>query len=239
MENFKITIIGNSVSLRVRPVEKYPNNKNYGMLLGELLQKKYPEKCVTIDNKAFGRATLSDTMLQIDDFINTFADLYILNIGVPDASTREIPYWFAQILNNKKYSLKKAFWGLIHKKIFVPKRAFWVKLRGKKTWTTEKKFAQNYEKLVKTLLKETNGQVITMAINPPDERIENSIPGSRESYMQYNQIINKISEKHELPHLTFDDLKSETDYPDGIHYSLTGHKIVANRLFQTIEKNYA
>jgi hypothetical protein len=52
MGNLKVTIIGNSVALRVRPPEKHPNNKNYTQQLGEILQKKIKNSTIIIENKS-------------------------------------------------------------------------------------------------------------------------------------------------------------------------------------------
>ena len=236
MEKIRITIVGNSVAIRVRPPLKNPENKNYGQILEEILQEKFPDKIVTVTNKGFGRATISDILLRLDNIINSFPNYYILNIGVPDASTREIPYWFANILNKKSDFFLKTILGSIHSRIIKKYSAFFVKLRGKRTWIPIKKFEKLYIYLVKTLIKETNAKIITMSINIANERVEKAIPGSRESFIKYNETIEKISDKHNLPYLNLDELNCETDYPDGIHFSAKGSKIVAHKLSQLILK---
>ena len=55
MNKLRITIIGNSVAIRNRPPQKFPNNKNYGLLLEEILQNNHPEQIVMVNNLGFSR----------------------------------------------------------------------------------------------------------------------------------------------------------------------------------------
>ena len=236
MKNTKITIFGCSVALRIRPAEYIPNNNNYGIILENLLNKKYPQNCNIVQNFAFSRATIFEIKEQLENYITTYPDFFILNIGVPDASTREIPYWFAQILNKKKDSNIKTLFLFIHAKIFKKRNAFFVKLRRKQPWVSAKKFKANYIHILKSLNKETNAKIICLSINPANKRVESKIPGSSAKYKEYNKIIEKIAKKYNAYYISFDDLVSEKHYPDGIHFNTKGHKIVAERLFKIITK---
>lgn len=234
-EKLKITVLGNSVALRTRPVEKRPNNKNYGIILEELLNSSGFE--CSIENRAFQRATSQDILEKLDDYIATFPDYYILNIGVCDAPTREIPYWFAEIINRKKSSLLKNILVYFRNKVILPKRTFFVKLRGKKQWISEKKFERNYSELLKRLEKDTNARFILLSINLANKRIESILPKSAENYIKYNSIIKKLAQNSRAVYLSLDDLDSEIHYPDGTHFSKAGNKEVANRLYQLIMAN--
>ncbi|MBT3208570.1 MAG: hypothetical protein HN704_02305 [Bacteroidetes bacterium] len=234
MKIIRITIVGNSVAIRVRPPQKNPYNKNYGQILEDILQERLSDKIVAVRNKGFGRATITDIMTKFDDIINTFPNYYILNIGVPDASTREIPFWYANILNMKNDFFIKTLLGSIHSRIFKKYSSFFVKLRGKKSWISIKKFEKYYDHIIKTLEKETNAKIITLSINRANERIENAIPGSSRSFEKYNKVIEEISDRNDLIHLNLDDLNCETDYPDGIHFSAKGSRIVAKQISEII-----
>ena len=196
MKNLKLTIIGNSVALRNRPPEMHPNNKNYGELLGELLQNKYPEKYISINNISYGRATMKDVMKLLDEYLRTFPHFFIINLGVCDAATREIPFWFAEILNKKNDSLIKKIFSSIQFRIIRNHRSFFVKLRGERPWISILQFENLYRKLVLELTKGTNAKLITMPINAGNDRIEKEIPGSRENYQWYNKVIEKLSQEY-------------------------------------------
>ncbi len=237
MRKLRITIIGNSVAIRNRPPQINPNNKNYGMLLEELLQKKYPEQIVLVKNMGFSRATITNVVQKYDEYIASMPDYFIINIGVSDASTREIPFWFAEILNNPKQSWYKTFFAAFHNYCIKPKRSFFVKLRGKKSWISKKKFKKYYKELLIFLQKETNAKIITVPINPADDRVEKAVPGSSDNYIKYNSMIKTITDECNGIYLELDDLDLKVHYPDGIHYSLQGNQFVAEKLFNLIKKD--
>lgn len=237
MKNIKITIIGNSVAIRNRPPQKYPHNKNYGIILEELFQYKYPKQFVSVNNMGFSRATIVNVLERTDEYIASMPHYYIINIGVSDASTREIPYWMAEIINNPKKSWYKSLFSGIHHHFIKPKRSFFVKLRGKRSWVTKKEFKKCYRTLIQLLQKETNARIITVPINPANERVEMAVPGSNKNYQEYSRIIKSIAKTNDCFYLDLDDLNSEQHYPDGIHYSYKGNELVAKKLFGVIEKD--
>lgn len=234
MDKIKITIIGCSVAVRVRPSELFPDNNNYGVLLEKFLNNKFSNNCIDVNNYGFSRATIFQINEKLEEYITTFPDFFVLNIGVPDASTREIPYWYAQILNNKKNNLLKYIFSFIHSKIITKNNAFFVKLRKKRPWVSEKKFSSYYEKILQTIVKETNARIIVLAINPTSNRVEMSIPGSRNNYIRYNKIIQKFANKYNANFISFENLEIEKYFPDGIHYNLNGHQFVAQKLFEIV-----
>ena len=237
MKKLRITIIGNSVAIRNRPPQKNPNNKNYGVLLEELLQDNYQRKIVLIKNMGFGRATITNIIQKYDDYIASFPDYFIINIGVSDASTREIPFWFAEVLNSKKQSCYRTLFAAIHHYLIKPKRSFFVKIRGKKSWISQNKFENYYRELILLLQKETNAKMITIPINPTNERIEKAVPGSSSNYKKYNTLIKKIADECNCIYLGLDDLDSKIHNPDGIHYSIDGNRLVAEKLFGLIKED--
>ena len=237
MKKLRITIIGNSVAIRNRPPQKFPNNKNYGVILEELLQKEYSDKFVLVTNMGFSRATIVNVIQKYDEYVASMPEYFIINIGVSDASTREIPYWLAELINNPKQSWYKTLFAAFHHYFIKPKRSFFVKIRGKKSWITQKKFRKYYKELILFLQKETNARIIFVPINPANDRVEKAVPGSSGNYKKYNEIIRRIADECEGIYLELDDLNSEVHYPDGIHYSLQGNKSVAEKLFDLIEKD--
>ncbi|MEA2107083.1 MAG: GDSL-type esterase/lipase family protein [Bacteroidota bacterium] len=236
MKNLNITIIGNSVALRVRPPKQYPDNKNYTKLLEKELSTQLPSHNIRLINKAIGALTTYDVIQKIDEYINTFPEFYIINLGVVDASTREIPKWLNQWINSKKENfilfLVHAFYNHLIKRY----RSFFVKLRGKKSWISKKKIKKYFSELVQTLTKETNAKIIVIPINPANQRVEKQLPGSLKKHLEYNKIIEKIIKDYSHEFLNTDFLKHEIHYPDGVHYSYEGHQIIAKEISKIILK---
>ena len=196
MKLFKITIIGNSVALRTRPHQS--NSKNYGQLLEAYLNENASDQLTLVQNLSFGRATLTDFKEIEADIIKQFPDLYILNIGVCDASTREVPFWYAEIMNRKKASILRALALGLHHYFFKKNRPKLVKLRGKKPWISAARFRKLYGELIHTIQHHTNGKVIVLSINQANERVEKELPGTSESFRQYNKIIRELAKEFQV-----------------------------------------
>jgi lysophospholipase L1-like esterase len=230
----KIAIIGNSVGLRVRPPEPYPYNMTYTQkmrlaLAGEGI-------CVEVENFCKGRSTVREVLEQGDQIIRSFPDFYIINIGITDASTREIPLWFSNLIFASRTSFARNIAAAIHNFIFLPNRRFFTNIRGRRSWINPKKFLHFYGKLVRDLIKNTNAYILMLKINDCTERVENQLPGTKRNIVHYNQIVGEIvslaPDRIEL--IDTSDLNPDIDLPDGIHYSKTGHNVIAERLMMAI-----
>jgi len=234
MKHIKISIIGCSVAIRVRPPQKEPNNKNYGQVLLSNLSEKNENTCFTVNNKAFTRATLKDIFPKVDELISDYPDYFILNIGIPDASTREIPRYISNFITYKTHLKLSVFIQLLYNFLIKPNIKFFVKIRGKRTWVNEKQFENLYEKLLNYIVKETNAKIIIVPINPPSKRIEDKLPGTIENVVVYNKIISDLADKYNIKMVNINNLESTQNFPDGIHYSVDGHKEISNRISEFI-----
>jgi|SRR5690554_4977832 len=232
----KIVIVGNSVALRNRPHNNL-TSKNYGQIIEKTLNEGIQNEIILVKNLAFTRATMYDLHKVYPQIINNYGDLYIVNIGTSDAATREIPRWFADFLfSNKRSFLVKAL-KAFHLYFIKPNRRLLVKLRGKRAWTSAKVFNQEYRKLIYEIQHNTNGKVICLSNNLPNERVEKEVPGSYKNYQKFNSIIKSICEDTDSIYMNLDDLDAENHYPDGTHFSEAGNQVIAERLLKIIEEN--
>ena len=188
-----------------------------------------------MDNLSFTRATVYDLHKIYDQVINRFGDVYVINIGVSDAATREIPRWFADFLFSKKRSLTAKILKGFHLYFIKPNRRLLVKLRGKRSWTSAKVFKKEYEQLVHEIQHNTSGKIICLSLNLPNERIEHQVPGSTKQYKKFNQIIKNICLEKNSFYISLDDLNPEIHYPDGTHFSEEGNKVVATKILSLIK----
>lgn len=232
MRNFKVTIIGNSVALRTRP--HHPTSKNYGQLLEEKLADHYQNKHCWVNNRAFSRATILDILRLEQSLIAEFPDFYIINIGVCDAATREIPLWMANIINNPKESVLKTLFANLHHFFIKPYNAFFTRLRGKRPWVGSQQFRKSYSKLLDSLRKNTNAKIICLGINLANERIEGVVPGSAKKYRSYSTIIKDCADQVGASYLDTHDLSDTNHYPDGTHFNDAGHQAILERITKVI-----
>ena len=219
----KIVIIGNSVALRNRPHVK-EQSLNYGQLISKGLNTTESETLYIIENIAFGRATMLDLHKVSDQIINTFGDLYIINIGVSDAATREMSRWFGNILNQRKQTLVVKIAKGISKVFYIPFRTTLVKLRGKRSWTSKSKFLRLFTELIFKIQHNTSGKIIVIPLNIGNKRIESIVPGTNKNYKVFNSIVTTVCKEKNVHLLNTQNLKSEIHYPDGTHFSEAGNK---------------
>lgn len=235
MKIHKIVIVGNSVALRNRPHNNL-TSKNYGQIIEKKLNEGKENEIVQVKNLAFTRATMYDLHKVYPQVINNFGDIYIINIGTSDAATREMPRWFADFLFTSKRSFLIKVMKGFHFYCIRPYRSFFVKLRGKRAWTSAKVFKEEYRKLIYTIQHNTNGKVICIANNLPNDRVEKEIPGSYKNNQRFNSIIASICEEKKAIYMNLDDLNAKDHYPDGTHFSEEGNQEIANRLLKIINK---
>jgi lysophospholipase L1-like esterase len=232
---YKIAIIGNSVALRTRPPQLLNDNQNYGVRLESLLNQE-GDAFYLVNNYGFGRATIYEIYLKLDNLIAAMPDLYILNIGIVDASTREVPLWFSNIVTSRKKNIFHNTMRAFHHYIFKRFRPFWVKARGKKSWISESSFKNYYRLIIEAIKKDTHARLILMPINKGNERVEKQIPGTLDNIKQYNKIIRELAFENKVDFLETEDLQSKDFFPDGIQFNAEGHFLIAERLQQLIKK---
>ena len=235
MKKIKITIIGNSVAMRVRPPQAFPDNLNYGQILEKKLSDTFPSTISNVENLSLHRALVQDVLNNIDTYIQSFPDYFIINLGVVDACCREIPLWYSNRINDQKHTLMSKFFLCPLYYNFIKKhRPAFVKLRGYRQWGNLGEFKAKYIKLLDSIIKETNAKIITLSISPPTTRIEKELPGSRKNITAYNHIIKQLTFERHQQFIDLDGLNPEKHCPDGIHFSLEGHDLVASLLYKCL-----
>ncbi|MEC8011017.1 MAG: SGNH/GDSL hydrolase family protein [Pseudomonadota bacterium] len=215
----KIVMLGNSVGLRIRPPSEYPNNKTYTQILRD-------EGHVTI-NLCKGRSLLQDITNNMDLILRECPDYYILNIGVTDLSSREIPLWYSDILHSKRSGIVRKINILIYEKFLKKIRRILVILRFKRSWVSEREYKDNLKYLIKRIKKETNAKIFIMPILSVTSRIEKELPGSKSRFEKINLWYESLNDNR-VKVLTGIVREAGVVNPDGIHLNAEGHKEVAS-----------
>ena len=234
----KITIIGNSVALRVRPSIQLELDESYvyGYLLESELNKFDGNSLAwTVDNLGLSRLLIKEVYDNSDEYLRSFSDVYIFNIGCVDAPNREIPLWFSDIVFKRKYKIfhsviNTLYISVIKKYLRLPL----VALRGHKPWVSETEFKFYFNEVLEMFCKQTSAKIIVMGINAGNQRIENMLPGTMANYRLYSEILKKICLKNQVDFIDVSDLSSENYFPDGVHYNDKGHAEISLRLVKSI-----
>lgn len=227
----KLCIVGNSVTLRVRPRVKKEESKVYSTLLNEELSDDWE-----VIKHGKSRYLSSELLNEIDKFIEYDASAYILNIGCVDAPPREIPKWYSDITFKRKYlKLYPIFNGLYSLIRSLGLRRYFVYLRNSKPWVNKEDFYRNMSLSVEKILAATNSEIIVLGINKGSSRLENHLPGILENYRIYNGLLKDLCSKYNLKFLDVSDLNAKEHFPDGVHFNELGHRIIAERIIKRLD----
>ena len=232
-DTLKITIIGSSVSLRIRPNLPAGEGLNFGQIVEQSLAS---DKQVLVTNLGLSRMLITEIDYNLDQYIRTFPDLFIINIGAVDAPNREIPRWFSNYIFKRKSRTSFKFFNWFHKKIIKRVRTVLVRIRMRSPWVTSKSFLQNFDSVITTLQKETNARIIVLGINNGNENIDRVLPGSSKNYIKYNDNLKSLARNKGVQFLDVSNLISNEYFPDGVHYNQEGHEIIAKRIIELWHK---
>ena len=213
MSKDKLVVIGNSVTIRVRPED---SSLNYANLVANKLK--------------FELIHLGEGALLLEEFSKQQKHQkipknshVIINFGIVDACTRPIPkslYNFMMETDKSSFKQTRRLIRFMENKF----RTKLVKLKGKKSWTDRDKFIQQMNNLI-DIIKSKNCSYSILGINYPNNRIESVLPGSQENVILFNKELEKLNN-----YISVHDLNDQEYYPDGIHYNSKGHQLITDKI---------
>ena len=235
--NKKILILGCSVALRVRPpASDHSKNKNYGQIIEDALNQRRNDEFWSVINRASTRAVTRDVIKEKDEIGRVNPEYVILNVGAVDAPNRDIPLWFSDVLHRKRCIMfYRLFNALNHYVIKKSLRRTLVVLRGRRSWTKKSQFKKDVVDLIRCVQRDSRSKLIVLGVNAGNQRIERQLPGTMEKYSEYNQILSSIVQNEGGDFVEVSDLTDDY-FPDGVHYNLEGHQIIAKRLLNEISE---
>jgi lysophospholipase L1-like esterase len=228
----KVLVVGNSVSVRVRP----PEDKGQNFTFSNIIESQLSPKASVF--------TIAESGLMINDFaknpdrlITAKPDVLISNFGIVELSSRSINRSLYDFLYYKKVRSKfgrtfQLMLSIIETKFRIPL----VYLRFKRPWYNLSLFIKDYFELITRVQRETGTKFIVLGINLPNSRVEKQLPGSIKRVQKANEIIeNKCLELDNVYYIPVDsELDHESHFPDGIHYNKLGHEMIADKIKSVI-----
>ena len=213
MSKDKLVVIGNSVTIRVRPED---GSQTYAHIIANKLK--------------LDLIHLGEGALLLGEFLNQERQQkipnnshVIINFGIVDACTRPISkslYNFMMEIDKSSFRQTRKLIRFMENKL----RTKLVKLRGKKSWTDKNKFMQQMNTLI-SILKSKNCSFSILGINYPNNRIESDLPGSQKNVIQFNKELEKLNN-----YIAVNDLNHQEYFPDGIHYNAKGHQLITDKI---------
>lgn len=235
----KLLVLGSSVALRVRPTSspRY-SNKPYAQLTEEYLNLDSSDDVFIANNISFSRAIVKEYLNKRDVISGLNPEYIIINLGIVDAPSRDIPLWFSDIIFKRKWKILFPSFSFLYNNFFKGNtRRFFTNLRFRKSWVSEKSFKKDFNTLIETIKRESFAKIIIIGINKGSQRIENELPGTLVKIERYNTILKELSKTHKLKFISTSDLESETYFPDGVHYNTKGHKYIAKLITSQIQSD--
>ena len=212
------------------------------ILLGQL-KSEFPRHKFILINSSQGGIKV-DRILELiqHDYPYFYTDKYmnenlktviILSIGVVDGSPQPITYKLKFI--SKIPYLGVPAWSAI-KKILVKSRPSIQKI-WKYTPTKLNKF-RNKLKFIKGIFESYQGIILIVDTPEPHPSLQRRSPGIHKSIRQFNSAKQSIFENQDnfiIVNIKEFDGESYISAQDGHHYSIKGHKTMANMVFKKIE----
>ncbi|MFC1628600.1 SGNH/GDSL hydrolase family protein [Gemmatimonadota bacterium] len=242
----RVSVIGNSVGMRIRPPCRGKQDMLYSArLAGQGHEVSNHTRAGIMINEAFGYLD--------DEVITEHPDFVILNFGIVEVCFRQTPrrlqnslihnYYLNQ-LHGRPFMFLSG-WRRVRHLILrvingsIRRGAVILNLRWQ--WFRTERFMTVMKSMIDVLLKETSAEICLIGINPCTARIERVVRGTSEEISRTNALLRELAASYPARIHFLDPIdvlgKDEAAdlVPDGIHYSAEGHRLMAESLQRLIE----
>lgn len=239
----KIGILGNSVSMIMRPPRENRNDKTYA----EILEK---DDCYQIIHSGKRGAIISDAYGYLEDeIIRHSPDVVIIHFGIVEAATRIRDRLIYK--HSERDDYKNSIFISKYPRTFVDKIQDYSLIIGAKflelmrralhrriNWISKQQFEYVLDVYIKQIKKELLCPIIILGVADPGEVLEQKCPGT----MEYVHFINGIfaNKAKTEDGVYFIDIYSCEEMvgntPDGSHFNAEGHRVVANKIQTLINR---
>lgn len=190
-----------------------------------------------------------------DDAVCFFPDLVIINYGIVEICPRRelrflsqwpVPNYFNNLLRGETYRFstptnrlrKKMGWlgNAVIRNIAKLVGLSW-------RWLSEDRFCQVTEAAVRLLLKETSAVVCLVGISPCSPRVRKLLPNADAAISSANRQLKALAAGFSS-RVVFVDVEALLPeeklpelVPDGVHFSATGHRLLAEAIQQQMSRH--
>lgn len=236
-----IVILGNSVSLRMRPPRASSSERTFAELLRD--------EGYDVINRSQAGIMINESFSQIDDtVVASSPDFVLINFGIVELFPRRTFRWLNNLpirnyYNNNAFS--RNFFFEDYKWIFFPIHGLnWLsRIISKHTgsswhWLSSNRYHTTLHSMCKIILKETYAKIGIIGVLQ-QQNIDNS-----NLVIHPSDVINNIGKniaKEFSSRVFFIDLDGKASgrsinelMPDGIHFSACGHRVLYNAVSSTL-----
>ena len=242
-DDYIIRIYGDSTSS-----PRYKDNVSVSETWAELIKKYfceiYPDKNVVLYNKSQG-GTIIKKMRQIlindESYYKGCDGSVFISLGIVDCGPRPIPSSIRWLLSKIDKSIRKHIIKFLH-----DNRTALMKIKYYK-YTSEKDFRRHYKKMISKCSQ--YNKVFCVGVGMISDELKKRSPMFDYEIDKYNAIIKDLAEQYE--NCYYIDIKTaltkikeennlsdeELLFEDGHHYTVAGHKYVAQVVSDYIGQN--
>lgn len=231
-----IVIMGNSVSLVMRPPRAGADERTYA----EILAGELPAQVINWSQRA---ATVGDGLRAVErEVVPRYPEAVILQYGIVECTYRDVPRWLYQYTKLRLQGDEGALERLpvrLAARLLVPLSRAWARARGTWRWMEPPVFAEDLRKLTALIRKETAASIFLLSIPQPSARVEGLSPGTQRSAGEYNAALRDLAASEKITLLDAAAIAApdpERLLPDGIHFSAAGHRLVADQLIALLNE---
>lgn len=238
----RVLILGNSVSLILRPPREQRGRHTYAELLEQQLwMKRCPALVINETSRA---GVVSEAIENFHQQVTRHSpDVVVIHYGINEAVPRFWPRRLFLLLNTPRPRMAPlpAFLLLQFNRLInglITPLA--IKTLRLGSWYSPKRFSREMTMLLEMIAKETQALTYVVNIVPTTPRIESRLPGVGRKIQEYNQLLADVARQKQVPLI---DLYSHVapDVPgnvaDGIHLTARGHQILADLLLECIVRD--
>jgi hypothetical protein len=211
----RVLIIGDSLAL---PRER-PEQVKYDETWPELLKTSGKFDIIQL---SIGGGTIVDIFDQVSYYKNFQPDINIIQSGIVDCAPRAFTQLELKILlSNKIFRIMLSRFLPVH---------FLRKIRNQ-TYVNKSKFNSFYEKVI---LQFENCHHISIGITPNVKDYENKIRGIGKNREEYNTVIKRLSQKHDVSYIDTDLISEDGIMSDYHPSTATGHLWIYKSIIKSV-----
>ena len=231
-----ICIVGNSVSLLVRPPRSGPHEKTYAEILRD--------RGFSIVHSGKQAVLAADLYHYLEDeVVRHFPDYVVIHFGIVDCTSRARPRWLQHFFNLNDWSnsvvgsafisqggrilrivLRRIYRSLIERTLYALGLSW--------RWLSVEDFKLIYLDVIQRLFLDTPvKKVLLVGITPVSDELERRVAGTRANAKIYNTVMRSISlTTPDTQYIDADTQEFANLTVDGIHLTARGHELLARHI---------